>query len=159
MSGRDFMSQPNPVSSRREFLFGVGGVGGVALAAAWFTMPGAFAEELVVTPQQTEGPFYPNRLPLDTDNDLLIINDSITPAVGQVTRLNGRVLDRHGDPVRNATVEIWQVDNKGVYLHSRSGNSTRRDPNFQGFGRFETDSTGRYFFRTIKPVPYAGCTP
>ena len=28
----------------------------------------------------TEGPFYPDKLPLDTDNDLLIINDAITPA-------------------------------------------------------------------------------
>ena len=29
--------------------------------------------------RQTEGPFYPNKLPLDTDNDLLVINDGITP--------------------------------------------------------------------------------
>lgn len=33
----------------------------------------------------TEGPFYPDKMPLDTDNDLLIVNDSITPAVGEVT--------------------------------------------------------------------------
>ena len=35
------------------------------------------AEELVRTPQQTEGPFYPDHLPLDTDNDLLIVNDAL----------------------------------------------------------------------------------
>jgi protocatechuate 3,4-dioxygenase beta subunit len=28
------------------------------------------------------------------------------------------------------------------------------DVNFQGFGRFETGSSGEYYFRTIKPVPY-----
>src|SRR5215831_7404960 len=92
--------------------------GGLALgAAAWF-VPGVFAEELSRTPRLTEGPFYPDKLPLDTDNDLLIVNDSITPAVGEVTRLTGRVLTPSGEPVQGAVVEIWQVDGKGVYLHS-----------------------------------------
>lgn len=40
---------------------------------------GLFAEELTRTPAQTEGPFYPNKLPLDTDNDLILINDKLTP--------------------------------------------------------------------------------
>jgi protocatechuate 3,4-dioxygenase beta subunit len=90
---------------------------------------------------------------------LLIIGDSITPAVGEVTRLRGRILDRRGDPIRGAVVEIWQVDNNGAYLHSGSDNRDKRDANFQGFGRFETGSTGEYSFRTIKPVPYPGRTP
>src|SRR5215213_9391019 len=94
---------------RRLFL----GAAGTAL----FTTRGLFAEELTRTPAQTEGPFYPNKLPLDTDNDLLIINDTITPAVGEVTHLTGRVLDASGNPIRNALVEIWQCDAKGVYLH------------------------------------------
>ena len=41
-----------------------------------WTVPGLLAEELVKTPSQTEGPFYPDQLPLDTDNDLLTINDA-----------------------------------------------------------------------------------
>ena len=110
-------------------------------------------------PQQTEGPFYPDKLPLDTDNDLLIINDAITPAVGEVTHLSGRILDAKGDPVRNAVVEIWQGDNNGAYLHTGTSNGDKRDTNFQGFGRFLTGSTGEYYFRTIKPVPYPGRTP
>jgi protocatechuate 3,4-dioxygenase beta subunit len=121
-------------------------------------MPGLFAEELTRTPRQTEGPFYPDHLPLDTDNDLLIINDSITPAVGEVTHLSGRILDAKGKPIRNALVEIWQVDGKGVYLHSGDQHAAR-DKNFQGFGRFLTGSSGEYYFRTIKPVPYPGRTP
>lgn len=132
--------------------------GGLALGIAAFTKPGLFAEELV-TPQMTEGPFYPDRLPLDTDNDLLVINDSITPAVGEITHLTGRVLNSNGAPIRNAFVEIWQVDNHGAYLHSRTDNSERRDENFQGYGRFLTDAQGHYYFRTIKPVPYPGRTP
>src|SRR5262249_10624497 len=125
----------------------------------FFTVPGLFADELMRTPRQTEGPFYPDRLPLDTDNDLIIINDSITPAVGTITHLSGRILDAKGNPIRSALVEIWQGANNGAYLHSRSNNAAKRDKNFQGFGRFLTGSTGEYYFRTIKPVPYPGRTP
>ncbi len=139
--------------NRRRFLRGLG------LGAALFTVPGAFAEQLTLTPKQTEGPFYPDKLPLDTDNDLLVINDGITPAVGEVTWLSGRVLDARGQPIRNALVEIWQCDQNGTYLHSGSGNGEKRDGNFQGFGRFLTGSTGEYLFRTIKPVPYPGRAP
>ncbi|MCW5555044.1 MAG: intradiol ring-cleavage dioxygenase [Verrucomicrobiae bacterium] len=131
----------------------------LALGAMFFSVPGAFAEALVPTPRQTEGPFYPDRLPLDTDNDLLVINDALTPAVGTITWLSGRILDARGEPLRNALVEIWQVDHHGVYLHSGSANRTRQDSNFQGFGRFLTGSTGEYLFRTIKPVAYPGRTP
>jgi protocatechuate 3,4-dioxygenase beta subunit len=139
---------------RRQFLGEV-----MALGAAAYFAPGVFAQELTRTPAQTEGPFYPDRLPLDTDNDLIVINNATTPAVGQITHLSGRVLDARGNPVRNALVEIWQVDNAGAYLHSRSGNRNNRDANFQGFGRFLTGTTGEYYFRTIKPVPYPGRTP
>lgn len=131
---------------------------GLALGAAALYTPGAFAEALTLTPSQTEGPFYPDHLPLDTDNDLLLINDNITPAIGEVTHLSGRVLDVDGQPLRNAVVEIWQVDGNGVYLHSRSAGE-KRDANFQGYGRFTTGSTGDYYFRTVKPVNYPGRTP
>ncbi len=127
----------------------------VALSTALFAAPGAFAEALTLTPRQTEGPFYPDHLPLDRDNDLIILGDSTTPAVGEITHLSGRVLDAKGNPVNKAVVEIWQVDNNGVYIHSASPGQDRSDPHFQGFGRFETGSTGEYRFRTIKPVPYA----
>lgn len=139
--------------TRRHFL------GGLALGAAAFSVPGALAEELTRTPSQTEGPFYPDKMPLDTDNDLLIINDTITPAVGEITHLTGRILDAKGDPIRNAVVEIWQCDHEGAYLHTQSGNAEKRDQHFQGFGRFLTSRKGEYYFRTIKPVPYPGRTP
>ena len=131
----------------------------LSLTAMFFSIPGAFAEELVRTPRQTEGPFYPDHLPLDTDNDLIVVNDSLTPAVGEVTYLSGRILNSRGEPVRNALVEIWQTDKNGVYLHSGSNDHKKRDANFQGFGRFLTGSSGEYLFRTIKPVQYPGRTP
>ena len=122
-----------------------------------FSASGALAEELMRTPRQTEGPFYPDKLPLDTDNDLVMVNDSVTLAVGEITHLSGRILDTHGEPIRNALVEIWQVDNNGVYLHTKD-NHAKRDAHFQGFGRFLTGSTGEYYFRTIKPPAYTGRT-
>jgi len=125
----------------------------------FFLVPGLMAEQLTVTPKQTPGPFYPDNLPLDTDNDLVLINDSLTPSVGKIAYLGGRVTDTKGNPLRNATVELWQVDGNGVYLHSRGGSREKQDSNFQGYGRFLTDSQGRYFFRTIKPSPYPGRTP
>ncbi|MEL6104753.1 MAG: protocatechuate 3,4-dioxygenase [Planctomycetota bacterium] len=151
------------VSRRWLFQTGITGAGVFAANALWER--GVFAEELskterFETPAMGEGPFYPDTLPLDTDNDLLILNDSITPAVGEITHLSGRVLSKSGNPVRNAFVEIWQVDHNGVYLHSQSGNQREnRDKNYQGYGRFLTDVEGRYYFRTIKPVAYPGRTP
>jgi protocatechuate 3,4-dioxygenase beta subunit len=141
-------------NTRRGFLARV-----AALGAAAYLVPGAFAEDLARTPAQTEGPFYPDHLPLDTDNDLLIINDGITPAVGEVAYVSGRILDVQGNPIKDAVVEIWQCDANGAYLHSGTGNRDSRDKNFQGFGRFLTGSSGEYLFRTIKPVPYPGRTP
>lgn len=130
-----------------------------AFAASLFAVPGLFAEELSRkrgTAPVEEGPFYPyNRLPLDTDNDLIIVNDSITPAVGEITHLSGRLLDAGGSPIRNATIEIWEVDHNGIYLADK-GHQSQYDANFQGFGRFLTGSTGEYYFRTIKPVSYPG---
>jgi protocatechuate 3,4-dioxygenase, beta subunit len=138
---------------RRRFL------ADLALGLALCPDAAAFAQELLRTPAQTSGPFYPDKLPLDTDNDLIVINDRLDAAVGEVTYLSGRVLDARGQPLRNALVEIWQVDRHGAYLHSGSANGAKRDGNFQGFGRFLTGSSGEYLFRTIKPVPYPGRTP
>jgi protocatechuate 3,4-dioxygenase, beta subunit len=138
--------------TRRRFLQHAG------WGAGFFTIPGAFAEALMrATPWVTKGPLYPDKLPLDTDNDLIIVNDSTTPAVGEITHLSGRVLGANGEPVRDAVVEIWQVDSMATYLKERGSKSSGEyDPNFQGFGRFLTSSTGEYYFRTIKPVPYPG---
>jgi protocatechuate 3,4-dioxygenase beta subunit len=139
-------------SNRRIFL------SSAAATAAFFTTRGLFADQLALTPSRTEGPFYPDRLPLDTDNDLIIVNDSLTPAVGEITHLTGRVLNSSGNPINNVTVEIWQCDTNQVYLHTGDSESkaSQRDKNFQGFGRFTTASAGKYYFRTIKPVPYPG---
>jgi protocatechuate 3,4-dioxygenase, beta subunit len=141
------------ILTRRQLLM-AGSLG----AAAWL-VPGVYADELARTPSMTEGPFYPDRLPLDTDNDLVIVGNSTTPAVGEITHLTGRVLSQNGSALNNIVVEIWQVDGNGAYLHTGTSNANRRDRNFQGFGRFTTNQRGEYRFRTVKPVAYPGRCP
>jgi len=143
-----------PARTRRRFLSTLA-AGGSGL----LFVPGVFAEQLVPTPRQTEGPFYPTTLPLDTDNDLIVVGNGLTPAVGTITHLTGRLLDGRGAPIPQALIEIWQCDARGVYLHPGSDGSTHRDAGFQGYGRFLTGSSGEYYFRTIKPVAYPGRTP
>lgn len=138
-------------TSRRTLLAATGG----ALLAS----PALVLAERLLTPAQTVGPFYPDRLPLDRDNDLVRVEGVAEEARGIRVELHGLVLGSVGQPLAGALVEIWQVDAAGIYLHSRGGDRARRDPGFQGYGRFTTGADGRYRFRTIRPVPYPGRTP
>jgi protocatechuate 3,4-dioxygenase beta subunit len=133
--------------------------GAACLAGALVWTTHGLTAPLLPTPPQTVGPFYPNVLPLDTDNDLVTIQGSAASAVGQITHVFGRMTDVDGRPVRNARVEIWQCDAFGRYIHTRDAGRGRRDGNFQGYGQTVTDADGQYRFRTIKPVAYSGRAP
>ena len=87
----------------------------------------------IATPPQTSGPFYPLSLPLDADNDLVIVEGRAERAGGTILHLGGRVLDLAGRPVAGVRVEIWQCDAFGVYHHARDRRGPA-DANFQGFG-------------------------
>ena len=117
------------------------------------------AATLLATPAQTEGPFYPPRLPDDRDADLVRVTGADAQALGTVTHVAGRVLDRDGRPLPAILVEIWQCDANGRYRHPREDGSQPLDPGFQGYGRLLTDTDGFYRFRTIRPVSYPGRTP
>jgi len=143
-----------PHAHRRRFVLG---------AVATATLSGlllpkrARAASLVPTPRQTEGPFYPVAIPADADNDLVKVAGRGAEAKGTLLRLQGRVLDVDGRPIAGSTVEIWQCDHLGHYLHP--GDRGPRDDDFQGYGRTIADADGGYAFRTIKPVSYPGRTP
>lgn len=130
------------------------------IAASASLMPfGTNAAGLLATPSQTEGPFYPTAFPADMDNDLVQVRGQAARAMGTVLHLEGRVLDLDGKPVQGALVEIWQCDAQGLYDHPRQPGRERRDSAFQGYGRLLASAAGRYAFRTLKPVAYAGRSP
>ena len=146
------MNQTTTRLSRRRLLQ-------TAASVLVLLIPGAAASPATPTPAQPRGPFYPDRLPLDKDNDLVRVEGRDDLASGEITDLWGNVLDVNGRPVEGALVEIWQCDANSRYIHRRDDRRAPRDPNFQGYGRFETAADGRYRFRTIKPVPYPGRAP
>ena len=133
-------------------------LGGAALGLAVAPLP-LLAQAVLLTPRQTEGPFYPPKLPVDQDNDLVSVKGASGRAKGEITHLSGRILDARGRPLRSVRVEIWQCDANGRYLHPGDSAGVDRDPNFQGFGHYVTAEDGSYSFRTIRPVPYPGRTP
>ena len=139
--------------TRRAVVLGATGLAGAAALGS------PLAAELLPTPRQTMGPFYPTELPLDADNDLLVVQGRAGTAAGTPTHVFGRVFDRRGQPMREALVEIWQCDANGRYHHAGDGRRVPLDAGFQGYGRFVTGEDGTYRFRTIRPVPYPGRTP
>jgi len=112
------------------------------------------ARAAVVTPWQTDGPFYPEQRAADVDMDLTLIDGHDEVATGEQILVSGRVLDLEGNPQPGATVDVWQANHHGRYAHSRDPNDAPLDPHFQGHGIIKTDAQGRYAFRTIKPGAY-----
>jgi protocatechuate 3,4-dioxygenase, beta subunit len=142
---------------RRHFLTGAAGTLLVPLAGAQ-TAP----SPVRASPAQTLGPFYPRNAaerPTQTDADLLRVEGDRVLTKGVPIYLTGRVLDRRGQPLMNAAVEIWQCDANAVYHHPAGGAEAERDQNFQGYGSARTDAAGVFHFRTIKPIAYPGRTP
>jgi protocatechuate 3,4-dioxygenase beta subunit len=139
------------IENRRAFIRKLAAAGG------FYSIAGLYAEALTISPQVTQGPYYPlaQNVPLDKDNDLIYLNDSLTPATGLVSYITGRALDSSGNPIKGALVELWHADYYGNYIYSStSSRNSAADPNFQGFGQFLTGSTGQYKFRTIKAGLY-----
>lgn len=144
---------------RRHFIAGMAGTALVPLAAA---QPKPRSSDVRATPVQTLGPFYPRdaaERPRETDADLIKVEGDRVLTKGVPIYLTGRVLDRRGDALANAVVEIWQCDANSVYHHPAGGAEAERDPNFQGYGVSRTDASGSFHFRTIRPVAYPGRTP
>jgi protocatechuate 3,4-dioxygenase, beta subunit len=135
------------------------GAAAALIVPAFAPIAMATTAPLVVTPGQTEGPFYPLTLPADVDADLVRVAGRAAQAAGQVAHIDGRVLDKRGNVVKGAMVEIWQCDAKGIYNHPGDSGVRSRDVAFQGYGRAQVDADGRYRFRTIRPVAYPGRTP
>ncbi|MEM9234398.1 MAG: protocatechuate 3,4-dioxygenase subunit alpha [Pseudomonadota bacterium] len=132
--------------SRRGFLGG-SAAAGLGLTATAGASP-------IVTPRQTEGPFYPTVEQADKDADLTRIVGRDGVALGETVEVVGQVLDEEGEPIPDAVVDVWQANAAGRYAHESDPNPAPLDPNFQGWALVKTDAEGRYRFRTIKPGAY-----
>ena len=110
--------------------------------------------ELIVSPSQGEGPYYPVSKPQDRDNDLLVLDGGSPTSVGTPLEIFGLLVYDDGPPVVGAAVEIWQVDGSGIYDHPNAPDTANRDPNFQFYGEAVTDADGFWTFLTVDPVPY-----
>ena len=153
---------PRPLLSRRRVLAALG-AGGAALLAGRAASPAAAAElkgdaprMCVVTPEQTEGPYYVesrlNRSDIRSDP----LEGIRREGVPLVLALRVLKVERGGcEPLNGAMVDIWQCDARGVY-------SDVADPRFNTVGkRFLrgyqlTDPDGRVRFTTIYPGWYPG---
>jgi protocatechuate 3,4-dioxygenase beta subunit len=97
------------------------------------------------------GPFYPAE-PIAMANDLFIRGPAHPPGVPLF--FLGRVVDEACAPVRGATVEIWQCDAGGQYRHPKAPKLKPLERRFRYFAKAATDAGGRFWFRTLRPVPY-----
>ena len=115
----------------------------------------AFAEEqLVRTPADYEGPFYPVTQQQDIDNDLVQVKGQTGIAKGDILNLSGIVVNTRGEAQENIIIEIWQTDPHGRYKHPGDSSPGERDPNFQYWGAATTTTDGTFSFRTIVPGAY-----
>lgn len=137
---------------RRKFLT-TGAAGSLAAAGAAFGKAdgdGAFAK----TPSEVEGPFYPIVAQKDKDFDLTQIAGRKGVAEGRQVIIEGTVHDTEGNPVEDATVDLWQANAAGRYRHPHDSNPAPLDNNFEGWAIVLTGRKGTFRFKTIVPGSY-----
>jgi len=95
----------------------------------------------VITPRQTEGPFFTPNSPLRA---------SLVEAGSKAQRflVSGRVLSPQCKPIANALVDVWHADEEGEYDNK----------GYRYRGHQFTDAEGRYRFETVVPALYPGRT-
>ena len=100
------------------------------------------------TPSQTVGPFFGVGLVQPSQAQHVLVNERTN---GERVSIEGIVFDGAGQPVPDALVEIWQANAHGRYRHTLDTGPAPLDPDFFGFGRCPTDSSGAFRFDTVKP--------
>jgi protocatechuate 3,4-dioxygenase alpha subunit len=116
------------------------------------------------TASNTIGPFFHHAMTPEGYNLKGITDNYLAgkKTKGDHIRVEGRILDAEGKPLRAAMLEIWQANATGRYNSPMDDrNDVKLDSKFSGFGRVSSDSKGKFEFETIKPgsVPSSGNAP
>ena len=114
-----------------------GALAGAALAGVPWRVG---AQSRIATPRKTEGPFYPDQLPADDDNDLVAVKGQSGIARGEILLLAGTVTDLAGKPLAGARSNL-AVRRGGRYHHSRDSSRAARIE-ISRAGRFVTAADG-----------------
>ena len=129
-------------------------IGGAIAGIARLASAGSYVIKLSPTPPEIKGPFYPVVAQKDKDFDLTIIEGHEAQAKGEVVIIEGRVLNTDGEPIPDATVDLWQANAAGRYRHPHDPNDAPLDPNFQGWAIVPSGTKGGFRFKTIIPGAY-----
>ncbi len=91
------------------------------------------------------GPFWRMNSPRTPDGGSIVRS----PTPGPQLFVTGLVKDAAGAPIANVEVDVWQSSPVGLYENQ---DDSQADMNLRG--KFVTDTTGRFSFRTVKPAGY-----
>ena len=153
------MSHPSPF--RRRLLAVAGGAAALLASGASRAQAAradALAPACVLTPAQTEGPYFVDERLQRSDIRVDPADGSTRP--GALLALTLRIASVQGQrcvPLAGATVDIWHCDAKGVYSDGndvRAAGPTRGSKFLRGYQ--VTDAAGRVRFATIYPGAYPG---
>lgn len=143
MAGIQFLTATGHMCSewRQEFIL-LSDVLGISMLvdAIAHARPAAATENTVL------GPFHVANAPLYENG-----TDICLDGKGERSLVRGRVLDIAGIPISRARVDVWQCNEDGFYDVQQKC----LQPEWNLRGRFETDSQGRFWFKSIKPRHYA----
>ncbi len=135
------------LNRRQFFVLGTSASLGAAGSAA-------AENQLAPTPKEIEGPFYPVIAQKDKDFDLTKVEGKDGVAQGRIIEIVGQVLDEQGEPIADATVDLWQANAAGRYRHPHDPNQAPLDEHFQGWAIVPSGKNGGFRFKTVFPGTY-----
>ena len=172
---RRTMKETKSVFNRREMLALLGGAAGamgVGQLVGCAGGPPGFSEisgpydqqniaGCIVSPEQTEGPFFVDEKLNRSDLRIDPSNNSVSQGVPlKLTLFVSQIKNNVCTPLPGAMVDVWHCDAVGSYSDVRDNASAAGDTRGQKFlrGYQMSDQQGRVEFQTIYPGWYQGRT-
>ncbi|ESP92649.1 MULTISPECIES: protocatechuate 3,4-dioxygenase [Pseudoalteromonas] len=115
---------------------------------------GTHVHARTLTPSEMEGPYYPITPQKDQDADLTQVVGKKGKAKGIVIEIYGQVFDNQGNPLEDATIDLWQANSFGKYHHPHDNSDAPIDEHFQAWAIIQTKAGGHFRFKTVFPGAY-----